>query len=99
MELAQNLSARVEEAIRQVLGASADELDGPTFDALSFVNKRFPDEKSLEGLDAAIAGYDKEIGMLDASILETVREQSTAGSLAAKDIADAKDKRDPTSQL
>ena len=91
MELAQNLSARVEEAIRQVLGGAADELDGPSFDALAFVNKKFPDERSLEGLDAAIAGYDEEIRMLDASILETVREQSTAGSLAAKDIADAKD--------
>ena len=90
-DLAQNLSARVEEAIRQVLGADSDELDGPTFDPVAFVNRTFPDEKSLDGLDRSIEAYDAEIRSLDASILETVREQSTAGSLAAKDIADAKD--------
>ncbi len=93
--LAQNLSARVEEAIKkasrslvppllkralishacvvfaclalffttclQVLGGEADVLDGPTFDAVDFVNQKFPDEKSLEALDRAIADYDYEI--------------------------------------
>lgn len=58
---------------------------------MSFINKRFPDEKSLEGLDSAIAEYDSEVKALDESVLETVREQSTAGTLAARDIADAKD--------
>jgi hypothetical protein len=31
------------------------------------------------------------VAQLDESILETVREQSTAGAQAARDIADAKD--------
>jgi hypothetical protein len=43
------------------LGGEADELDGPTFDAVDFVNKKFPDEKSLDGLDKAIQEYDFEI--------------------------------------
>ena len=59
--IAQNLSARVEDAIRAVLGAESDELDGPTFDALAYINKRFPDEKSLNGLEHVIMDYDAEI--------------------------------------
>lgn len=59
--IAQNLSARVEDAIRSVLGAESDELDGPSFDALAYINKRFPDEKSLSGLENVIDDYDKEI--------------------------------------
>lgn len=59
--IAQHLSARVEEAIRTVLGGESDELDGPSFDALAFINKRFPDEKSLSGLEGAISEYDLEI--------------------------------------
>ena len=74
-----------------MLGGESDELDGPHFDVVAFINKRFPDEKSLEGLDAAIAAYDTEAKALDETVLETVREQSTAGTLAARDIADAKD--------
>jgi hypothetical protein len=89
--IAQALSARVEEAIRKVLGSDVDELDGPTFDAVAFTNRAFPDDRALEGLDKAIAGYDAEVRALDESILETVREQSSAGALAARDIADAKD--------
>jgi chromosome segregation ATPase len=89
--IAQTLSARVEEAIRKVLGSDVDELDGPTFDAVAFTNRAFADDRALEGLDKAIAGYDAEVRALDESILETVREQSSAGALAARDIADAKD--------
>jgi hypothetical protein len=45
----------------QVLGAEQDELDGPTFDAVEFINKKFHDERSLDGLDDAIAKFDAEI--------------------------------------
>jgi vacuolar protein sorting-associated protein 53 len=89
--IAQNLSARVEDAILKVLGNETDELDGPSFDAVEFVNRKYADDRSLDGLDKAIAAYDAEIKELDESILETVREQSTSGALAQRDIADAKD--------
>jgi hypothetical protein len=89
--IAQNLSARVEDAIKKVLGAETDELDGPSFDAVEFVNRKYADDRSLDGLDKAISAYDAEIKELDESILETVREQSTSGALAQRDIADAKD--------
>lgn len=59
--LAQSLSPRVEDAIRKVLGAESDELDGPTFDAVAFVNAKFGDEKSLSALDRTIVDYDDEI--------------------------------------
>jgi hypothetical protein len=39
----------------QVLGGDTDELDGPVFDPIEFINKKFADERSLEGLDKAIA--------------------------------------------
>ena len=58
--IAQNLSARVEDAIRAVLGAESDELDGPSFDVLAYINKRFPDEKSLCDLENVILDYDAE---------------------------------------
>jgi hypothetical protein len=45
----------------QVLGAEQDELDGPTFDSVEYINKKFHDEKSLDGLDDAIAKFDAEI--------------------------------------
>jgi hypothetical protein len=75
--------------MKQVLGGDCDELDGPSFDVVSFINKKFPNDQSLTTLDRAIAEYDAEIQALDAGILEKVGEQSTAGSLAARDISDA----------
>jgi hypothetical protein len=45
----------------QVLGGDTDELDGPVFDPIEFINKKFADERSLEGLDKAIASYAEEI--------------------------------------
>lgn len=45
----------------QVLGSESDELDGPSFDAIDFVNRKFPDERSLESLDRTISDYDYEI--------------------------------------
>lgn len=61
------------------------------FDAQEWVNRRFPDEASLAGLDKCIATTEAEVKDLDESVLDTVREQSTAGQLAARDISDAKD--------
>jgi hypothetical protein len=75
----------------QVLGGVVDDFDAPEFSAEDWVNRRFPDEKSLEGIDSCITSTDLEVKQLDESILETVREQSSAGQLAARDIASAKD--------
>ena len=80
--------------MKTVLGSQVDELDGPSFDVVAFINKSFPDEASLSRLDATIAEYDAEMHRLDKDILETVREQSTAGTLAARDIKDASESID-----
>ncbi len=45
----------------QVLGGDQDELDGPSFDAVDFINRKFPDERALDALDRSIAAYDDEI--------------------------------------
>ena len=59
--IAQNLSARVEDAIKRVLGGECDELDGPSFDCVAHINKTFPNEDSLRGLERTIADCDAEI--------------------------------------
>ena len=89
--IAQNLTPRVETAIRKILGDDVGPFDGPSFSAHDYINQQFPDESSLSKLDVAIADLEDEIKGLDTSILDTVREQSTAGSTAAKDVAEAKD--------
>ena len=67
--IAQKLTPRVESAIKTILGAETDAFDMPDFDVVDYVNKHFPDDKSLSGLDAQIAEMEMEIRELDGSIL------------------------------
>ena len=67
--IAQRLTPRVEAAIKTILGNETDAFDAPDFDVVEFVNKRFPDETSLTGLDSQIAEMESEIRELDQSIL------------------------------
>lgn len=67
--IAQRLTARVESAIKTILGNETDEFDASQFDVVDYVNKHFPDEKSLGGLDSQIAAMELEIRDLDNSIL------------------------------
>jgi hypothetical protein len=53
----------------QILGAETDDFDAAEFDTVDYINRHFPDEKSLEGIDRQIAAMDVEIRDLDESIL------------------------------
>ena len=67
--IAQKLSARVETALRAILGNETDDFDLPEWDATTYINQHFPDEQSLNGIDRQIAAMDIEIKELDESIL------------------------------
>ena len=90
--IAQSLSPRGEAAIARILGADAGDFDGAAFSAVAWVNGAFPDEAACVGaggLDAAIERLAGAVAALDASIRETVREQSCAGAGAGRDVAEA----------
>ena len=74
----------------QVLGTEQDELDLPDFDAVEYINRRFPDEDSLAGLDACIARFEVEIATLDKEVHSAVREQALASARASQDLTDAR---------
>lgn len=64
----------------QILGAETDAFDAPDFDVVDYVNKHFPDDKSLGGLDPQVAAMEAEIRELDNSILGAcVRGRGGAG--------------------
>ena len=46
------------------------------FDVVKYINQRFPDERSLEGLDGEIGRIKEEINKLDAEILEDIHEHA-----------------------
>ncbi|RYG41262.1 hypothetical protein EON68_03280 [archaeon] len=89
--IAQGLSGRVEAAIRRTLGDSADEFDAPEWNVMEYVNSHFGSEAALGGAGPTLSRLAAEIGTLDASILETVRAQSSAGARAGRDLAAARD--------
>jgi hypothetical protein len=53
----------------QILGAETDDFDAAEFDTVDYINRHFPDEKSLDGIDRQVAAMDAEIRDLDESIL------------------------------
>lgn len=67
----------------------SDQLDAPDFDAVAFINKKFPTEASLSQLDTFIVGIGSQISVLDDEISRAVQAQSSANRQASTEIADA----------
>ena len=65
------------------------QLDAPDFDAVAFINKKFPTEESLGQLDTFIVGIGSQISVLDDEISRAVQAQSSANRQASTEIADA----------
>ena len=69
------------------VGISADPLDKANFDAIAYINERFPTEESLSELDTYLVAVRSQIAALDEEISATVQAQSSAGQLATREIA------------
>ncbi|KAM3569795.1 hypothetical protein VYU27_008120 [Nannochloropsis oceanica] len=85
----QHLSEEVTQAVQEAIPTS-DPLDRPDFDAIDFINAKFPSEQAaLEALDPFISQITEEIGVLDVDISQAIEAQAKAGEQATKDIAEA----------
>ena len=78
-------SPALEAAIRDVVPA-ADALDAADFDPTEHINKLFPSEDSLSGVDSYSAELQEQMSALDEEVLLTVRAQTSAGSSARRDL-------------
>ncbi|KAK2077673.1 hypothetical protein QBZ16_004519 [Prototheca wickerhamii] len=70
------MTARVAPASPRAGPAEPDPLDSPDFDATAYLNRLFPTEASLTGLDGLVQGLHRRIARIDAGVLSSVREQS-----------------------
>ena len=66
---------------------SVDPLDSNDFDAVSFINQKFPNEASLNDLETFMVAIGSQISALDEEISLTVQSQSSAGQLATREIS------------
>jgi len=67
-----------------------DQFDDPDFDATAYINKLFPTEDSLVGIEPHMNELQTEMKQLDEEVLQTVRQQTSAGSSARKDLESGK---------
>ena len=69
---------------------STDPLDAADFNPTAHINRLFPNEESLSEVDAHVGGLQDRMRELDEEVLRTVRQQTSAGSSARKDLENAK---------
>merc|ERR1719383_171344 len=70
--------------------ASGDAFHGADFDPIAFVNRLFPTEESLSGLDELLASVKRQISKVDVEILRAVRQHGGGGvGEAERGVADA----------
>ena len=69
---------------------STDPLDSPDFNPIAHINKLFPTEESLAGIDPHMQDLQEQMKTLDEDVLQTVRKQTSAGSSARRDLESGK---------
>jgi hypothetical protein len=82
-------SNTLEAAIKEVLPAQ-DSFDDADFDPTAHINKLFPTEDSLAGVEPHMAELQEQMKSMDEEILQTVRMQTSAGSSARRDLEQGK---------
>jgi vacuolar protein sorting-associated protein 53 len=83
------LSNEVQEAIEQVL-KSEDPLDKSDFNATEYINRLFPNEIALNGIDDIISQMQIEIKVIDDNIRTVVKTVSTSGTEGKQALDEAK---------
>jgi hypothetical protein len=78
-------SEKLESALREVI-PSTDPLDAPDFNPIDHINRLFPTEESLSGAEDYAAELEEGMSRLDEEILVTVRQQTSAGPSARRDL-------------
>lgn len=85
---AAKFSAVTEKALAQA-SADHDPLDAADFDPIAYINRIFPGESSLTGVDTFIGKMRFKIRELDEQVVVAIREQSKSGTKAKNDLIDA----------
>lgn len=83
------LSNEVQAAIEQVL-QSEDPLDKSDFNATEYINRLFPNEIALNGIDDVIMRMTVEVQVIDDNIRSVVRGVSTSGTEGKQALDEAK---------
>ena len=82
-------SAKLEAAIKDVL-PSTDPFDSADFDATAHINRLFPTEESLSEVEPKMLELQDQMKVLDEEVLQTVRQQTSAGTSARRDLESGK---------
>jgi len=80
--------AEVQAAIEAVL-PSNDPLDTPDLDVVEYINKLFPTEQSLSGLDETMSDLNCQVVSIEEDMREMVRSQTAVGGDAAAALEEA----------
>lgn len=83
------LTTEVQQAIEQVL-QSEDPLDKSDFNATEYINRIFPNEIALNGIDEIIAQMQVEVQVIDDNIRSVVRGVSSSGTEGKQALDEAK---------
>ena len=82
-------AAEAAAAAEGAAGPPRDVFTSPDFNAVDFINRLFPDETHLGGVDPLIAKLRLRVRRVDDEILSAVRSQSTGGARAKADLENA----------
>lgn len=83
------LTNEVQEAIEQVL-KSEDPLDKSDFNATEYINRLFPNEIALNGIDDIINQMQIEVKVIDDNLQHRVKGVSTSGTEGKQALDEAK---------
>lgn len=83
------LTNEVQAAIEQVI-QSEDPLDKSDFNATEYINRLFPNEIALNGIDEIISQMQVEVQVIDDNIRSVVRGVSTSGTEGKQALDEAK---------
>jgi hypothetical protein len=67
------------------------EFDNEDFDPIEYINKQFPDENSLIGLDSEIEKVKNEIAKLDREILDDIHEHALLNKKTKEELNETHD--------